>query len=1018
MANKIVLKKSSVASKVPLSTDLEVGEIAVNLTDQKLYSKKSDGTVILVGSGVSGGGDVVGPASATDNAIARFDSTTGKLIQNSTVTIDDNGTLANVNAISLDTTPTTPPTTAGTIYWDEGNGTPSVVLNASTELQLGQENIAKVYNGSGATIPNGAVVAVNGAQGQRPQVTLADADTESLSAPTLGIATESIANGAEGFICTFGLVRGLDTSAFIEGLPIYLSQTAGQFTQTRPSAPAHTVALGWVIKVNASSGEVFVNINNGWELDELHNVLITSPSSGNTLIYDAVANVWKNANITAGTGISVTNGAGSITVNNTGVTSVSGTGTVNGLTLSGTVTTTGNLTLGGTPSGTWDISVTGNAGTVTNGVYTVGDQTIAGNKTFTGIVNGTFESSNARFKFKAADADGGNYALIGLDWGGTVGTYKDFEVYDYVNGRALFRSFGATRNFEVYGSISAASLAGGAATGTGASGTWGISISGNAATITNQANSATITASTTAGAANTIVRRDGNGYIFNNYFNSTDNSQTGAVTAVMVKAGDNYLRSGTAAAVASFLSGQSMNISGSASNNLLLSGGTMTGLLATVTNNATFTGANDSTFSVRGNTSYAASMSFHRTGAYAVNLGLDTDNVFKLGGWSAGGVPHYWDMSGNAWATASMRSPIFYDSNDTGYYIDPNTTATAARLRGQILIGPNTSDRYLRIGGNGGAVDYATVSTSNGNLHIDCQSGYGLYLNYYNSNPIEAVNLRSNIYYDRDNTGYFLDPAANSSIRTVGDWRADSSAWTGEFAGKIQYHASNWYLQFAGELIGRNSGGGNVFSVNTAGVASASGDMRAPIFYDNNDTAWYCDPNNTSRFNVLTVPSSVGSGTFPISVNSVDRGIIFGNSSGSGISCYFTVNSGGTVSGSIIASGGSTTYNTSSDYRMKENVQPIDKEAALAKIMSVQPVTFNWIQEHGGDAALGFIAHILQQSAPECVHGEKDAVNENGTIKPQGVDASKLIPSICAAMQKQQELIEQLMAQVAALKGN
>lgn len=462
MANKIILKKTSTASKVPLSTDLEVGEIAVNLADQKLYSKNAGGTVILVGSGGGGSGDVVGPASATDNALVRFDSTTGKLIQNGTVTQDDNGTLANVNAISLDTTPTSAPTSAGSIYWDSGNQTPTVVLNANTDLQLGQENIALVYNGTGATIAAGSVVAVNGAQGQRPSVALADADSEALSAPTLGIATESIANGAEGFVTTFGFVRGINTSAFTAGAPIYLSQTAGAFTSTRPSAPAHTVALGWVIKVNASSGEVFVNINNGWELDELHNVLITSPASGNTLIYDATAGVWKNANLTDGTGISIAEGAGSITVTNTApdqvvaltqggattitgtypnftissvnttysaatsttlglielnsdtvqtvaanavtatasrtyglqvnssgqgvvnvpwtdtnsggtVTSVGGTGTVNGLTLTGTVTTTGNLTLGGTLSGTASSLTVGaatNASNLTGGNIT------------------------------------------------------------------------------------------------------------------------------------------------------------------------------------------------------------------------------------------------------------------------------------------------------------------------------------------------------------------------------------------------------------------------------------------------------------------------------------------------------------------------------------------------------------------------------------------------------------------------------------------------------------------------
>lgn len=100
MANKLIMKKSSVAAKVPLSADLDVGEIAVNLVDQKLYSKRADGTVILVGSGLGGSGDVQGPASSTDNAIARFDLATGKVIQNSSATLDDSGNAA-FNGISL-----------------------------------------------------------------------------------------------------------------------------------------------------------------------------------------------------------------------------------------------------------------------------------------------------------------------------------------------------------------------------------------------------------------------------------------------------------------------------------------------------------------------------------------------------------------------------------------------------------------------------------------------------------------------------------------------------------------------------------------------------------------------------------------------------------------------------------------------------------------------------------------------------------------------------------------------------
>jgi hypothetical protein len=85
MANKIIMKKSSVAAKIPLATDLEVGEIAGNLEDQKLYSKKPDGTVVVMGSGLGGAGDVQGPASATNGAVALYDGTTGKLIKNGQV---------------------------------------------------------------------------------------------------------------------------------------------------------------------------------------------------------------------------------------------------------------------------------------------------------------------------------------------------------------------------------------------------------------------------------------------------------------------------------------------------------------------------------------------------------------------------------------------------------------------------------------------------------------------------------------------------------------------------------------------------------------------------------------------------------------------------------------------------------------------------------------------------------------------------------------------------------------------
>jgi hypothetical protein len=129
---------------------------------------------------------------------------------------------------------------------------------------------------------------------------LADADSEPLSAATLGVVSESIAVGAEGFVTTFGVIRGVNTNGFTSGDPVYLSQTPGGFTATRPTAPAHTVFLGWITKVHPSSGEIFLNINNGWELDELHNVLITGPTAGQVLTY-TTAGIWENKYVSGGT---------------------------------------------------------------------------------------------------------------------------------------------------------------------------------------------------------------------------------------------------------------------------------------------------------------------------------------------------------------------------------------------------------------------------------------------------------------------------------------------------------------------------------------------------------------------------------------------------------------------------------------------------------------------------------------------------------------------------------------------
>lgn len=382
MANKIILKKSSVVGKVPAAGDLEVGEIAVNLADQKLYSKNASGSVIQLGGG-SGSGDVVGPISATDNALARFDGTTGKLIQNSLATLDDSGNMDTVtskaDAFDIDTI-ATPAAAVGRLSWDDGNGTAQLGMKGgNVTLQLGEELLARVYNDSGVALTDGQIVYISGAQGNRIAVKLAKADSETTSAGTLGMVTEPIAIGAEGFITVVGTVNKLDTTGLTAGALVYLSATtAGAYTTTPPTAPNHRVMLGYVERVHNIVGSIYIKVDNGYELDELHNVLISSPNSGNTLIYDASAGVWKNANLTDGTGITITEGAGSITIANAGVTSL--TGTTNEIDVSAS---TGSVTL--SLPATINANTTGKAAAATS----AGKWTIARTLSFTGDATGS-----------------------------------------------------------------------------------------------------------------------------------------------------------------------------------------------------------------------------------------------------------------------------------------------------------------------------------------------------------------------------------------------------------------------------------------------------------------------------------------------------------------------------------------------------------------------------------------------------------------------------------------------------
>jgi len=257
------------------------------------------------------------------------------------------GGIATPDYIDFDTSATSA-NAVGRVTWDATDGSLQLGLTGGNAISvLGQTIHAYVRSAESVTINKGQPVYLYQATGNRASVKLAYNTGDATSATTFGLAAESIAPNQAGFIVCQGVLDGLNTGAYNEGDILYLGATAGSLTATKPKAPNHMVYIGVVERANNGNGQIYVKVQNGYELDEIHDVQINSPANGQLIIYDASTNLWKNANITAGTGITVTNGAGTITISAPEVGTVTSIATGTGLT-GGTITSSGTISLANT----------------------------------------------------------------------------------------------------------------------------------------------------------------------------------------------------------------------------------------------------------------------------------------------------------------------------------------------------------------------------------------------------------------------------------------------------------------------------------------------------------------------------------------------------------------------------------------------------------------------------------------------------------------------------------------------
>jgi hypothetical protein len=306
----IQLRRGTLAEWQSANPILRYGEYAVVLIDES--GEFPDG--IVIGNGIddfntlwSNTDGIIRPFIATENAINTLEQDVKKWFDIPT----DTGQILSFNAITNQLEPVVAGV-SGQFLMRDDNAQQGIVWTA---LPVYGDMLTSVYdpdldgiveaaereqiagkNMTGATLLKGTIVYISttSSSAQYPELLKASALQEPTSSKTIGAVYEDIPNGEIGYIVTSGQVHNLNTSAYNVGDKLWLSTTAGQVTTTPPTQPNHTVFIGHVTRKQNNNGRILYAIQNGYELHELHDVLISNPQTDEVLMYNSVSGLWQN----------------------------------------------------------------------------------------------------------------------------------------------------------------------------------------------------------------------------------------------------------------------------------------------------------------------------------------------------------------------------------------------------------------------------------------------------------------------------------------------------------------------------------------------------------------------------------------------------------------------------------------------------------------------------------------------------------------------------------------------------
>jgi hypothetical protein len=888
-----------------------------------------------------------------------------------------------------------PITTSGTInigfagtsaQYVAGDGS---LINFPTVVTQAQNLVTEVYNNSGATMTKGTVVYINGGQGNLPTIAKAIATGDSTSAQTYGVVRTDITNMNNGYVTVIGNLDNLDTQAYAAGTQLYLSSTtAGAWTSTKQYAPAHLVYVGIVIRSHPTQGVVEIRIQNGFELDELHNVSAQTPSNNQGIFYNSSTSLWENKSIATALGytpISLTS-------------------------LSATSPLSYNNT-----TGVFSIS---QASGSTSGYLSSTDWTTFNNKqnALTNPITGTGASGQIAYFNGTTTQTGSSF----LTWDNADAILSTNSIYNYNNTTNAYMLSSDGENIGSIFNVSITKWALGYGTSTTALGTpvltW--DNTGNVGIGTTSPtsklhivgatystlgyfvpNTSQISFTTSNGSNGMNVNGSTNKVVFVSGGNETMTLDSSANVGIGTTSPSYKLDvSGTGR----FSDVLTVNSSSTSSNLNILSllqpsfastyGAYLSIGNANSTNNS---GALQFNYVSSGSNSNTINLSLYGKSGLTINglgnVGIGTSSPVTVGIYQTltlngpSGAGSYMSFGVNS----TQQGAVY--ANSSGLSLETTTAnpmtfwangSERMRITSTGLVGIGTSSPAAKLDINGGDLYVRTGGTIYGNTFSSYSGNMTIALGGSGNNLIvsggnvgigtTSPTVISNYIAQTINgtSGSFTEYQQGGSYA----FRIGSDSSTGGFISQTDNNPIRIFTNSAERM--RITGSGLV----GIGTSSPAANLQITGTADT----------------VIDLTSSAGAYSTRLNLNAAGSGagLVFSN-----LTLFCISNTNG-----VYLSPNATSWTANSDSRIKNIINPINN--AVEKLLTLNPIVFSWKTDETNKENLGLIAQEVEEVFPQIVD------TQNDEIKTKGVRYTELIPVLIKAIQEQQQQIDELKAKI------